>query len=263
MPQFLVILACVLAIAYWEYIVITIIAIAALIGLVCFLEWLSTKSKQKRQRLEPLKDNESLRQRIETRFKQTCGDKIDGLAEIRRRRGDWRHELNPLIEKRLLPTLSDEQCAYVREIQAGNAGDPFQYIIFCRAEALQRESAEIGASVRNRYHPSHMTPREFEQWCCDMLTQQGWQANVLGGSGDQGADVIAKKDGYVLVLQCKYYNTPVGNTAVQEVYAAKTFYEASRAAVITNSTYTKGCKALANKINVDLLVADELNNIFP
>lgn len=76
---------------------------------------------------------------------------------------------------------------------------------------------------------------------------------VSGKSGDYGADVMAR-DLLLrkIVVQCKCYNGRVGVGAVQEIHAAKTFYDAQRAAVATNSKFTKAARELAYKLNVEL-----------
>ena len=74
----------------------------------------------------------------------------------------------------------------------------------------------------------------------------------IGKSGDYGADVIAR--GFLftkIVVQCKCYSKPVGIKAIQEAYAAKCYYGASRAAVATNSTFTKQAKRLAQACHVE------------
>ena len=74
-----------------------------------------------------------------------------------------------------------------------------------------------------------------------------------GKSGDFGADVIAR--GFLfskIVVQCKDYSKPVGVKAVQEAYAAKRFYRASRAAVAARGTFTKSAKLLAKRCGVEL-----------
>lgn len=74
-----------------------------------------------------------------------------------------------------------------------------------------------------------------------------------GKSGDYGADVIAR--GFLLrkiVVQCKDYRNPVGVKAVQEAFAAKRFYRASRAAVASSTTFTKSARILAKRCGVEL-----------
>jgi restriction system protein len=106
-----------------------------------------------------------------------------------------------------------------------------------------------------------VTPDEFEQACANLLNNFGWQAQKTKASGDQGADVIAHKDDVKIVIQCKLYGQPVGNSAVQEAHAAKSHYDADIAAVVTNQTYTKSAKQLANTTGVLLLHYDDLPKI--
>lgn len=98
-----------------------------------------------------------------------------------------------------------------------------------------------------------MTPIEFEEHCKTLLLNAGWKALTTSGSGDQGADVIAEVNNRRLVVQCKYYSQPVGNSAVQEVVAARLFYSAHLAAVVSNAPFTKSAQELAKKSNVTLL----------
>jgi restriction system protein len=91
-----------------------------------------------------------------------------------------------------------------------------------------------------------------------IFKKYNWDVHLTKASGDQGADVVAKLNGLKIVLQCKYYSQPVGNKAVQEVYAAKDFYGANIAAVVTNSSYTKSAKQLAHSLKVILFHHDDL-----
>jgi hypothetical protein len=101
-------------------------------------------------------------------------------------------------------------------------------------------------------------PLEFERWCAEQLKSQGWDARTTKGSGDQGADVIAERDGLRVVLQCKLYGKAVGNKAVQEAYAAMQFEGAHLACVVTNAAYTTSARTLAKRTGVILLHQDDL-----
>lgn len=107
-----------------------------------------------------------------------------------------------------------------------------------------------------------ITPTEFEIAVAEKLKGMGWEATVTKGSGDQGADVVARRNSKAVVLQCKYYGRPVGNKAVQEITAARDFYSANAAYVVTNSSYTKAAEELANATNVQLLHFVELAKHF-
>ncbi len=102
-----------------------------------------------------------------------------------------------------------------------------------------------------------MEGHEFESYCAKVLKKNGFRSiQVTQGSSDYGADIIAKKHGRKWVVQCKRYSTVVGSTPVQEISAAMQYYNAKKAAVITNSTFTANAKRLA-KANGILLIDGE------
>ncbi len=103
---------------------------------------------------------------------------------------------------------------------------------------------------------------EFEHWVAENLNQFGWDAKATSGSGDQGIDVIATKDGKTVGLQCKLFSSPVGNKAVQEAHAGKTFHQMDVVGVISNASYTKSAKALATDTGVKLLSHHDIPNLY-
>ena len=98
-----------------------------------------------------------------------------------------------------------------------------------------------------------LDPIGFEQYCAEVLSRHGWKARSTQGSGDQGIDVIAEKNGQRVVIQCKLYSKPVGNGAVQEIIAGKAFESADIACVVSNQSYTKSAHQLATATGVHLL----------
>lgn len=96
-----------------------------------------------------------------------------------------------------------------------------------------------------------MDGHEFERFCADLLRKVGFsEVTVTPGSGDQGVDVLATKDGIKYAIQCKNYSSALGNTPVQEVTAGKQFYGCHVGVVMTNSTFTPGAIQLATATNV-------------
>lgn len=94
---------------------------------------------------------------------------------------------------------------------------------------------------------------EFEAYVADVLRDNGFKrVEVTKGSGDQGADVLAERNGISYAIQCKNYEGAVGNFAVQEAYAAAQFYRCDRAAVICPGEFTRGAKELAEATGVTL-----------
>ena len=94
---------------------------------------------------------------------------------------------------------------------------------------------------------------QFEHRCAELLRYRGFhKVTVTKGSGDQGIDILAQKNGLKYGIQCKYYSHPVGNKAIQEAYAGADFYDCDAAMVMTNSTFTRQARELADKLGVEL-----------
>ncbi len=85
---------------------------------------------------------------------------------------------------------------------------------------------------------------------------------LVGGAGDQGADVVGERDGHVWVVQAKFRSTGqlVGADAIAEVTTAIDRYRADRAAVATNSGYTADAVDRARRISTDIGLAVQLWN---
>lgn len=93
-----------------------------------------------------------------------------------------------------------------------------------------------------------MEGHDFEYFCAQLLRNNGYQnVEVTQGSGDQGIDIIAYRDGIKYGIQCKCYSSDIGNKAVQEVYAGKTYYACHIGVVLTNRYFTKSAVELAEK----------------
>lgn len=107
-----------------------------------------------------------------------------------------------------------------------------------------------------------MEGHDFERWCADLLEKNGFtDVEVTKGSGDQGVDVLAVKDGIRYAFQCKCYSSDLGNTPVQEVHAGKAMYHCQVGVVMTNRHFTAGAKALAEATGVLLWDRDTLEQM--
>lgn len=97
-----------------------------------------------------------------------------------------------------------------------------------------------------------MSGTQFEVFIADLFRAMGHNAQVLGGSGDQGVDVIVDYKGERVAVQCKNYSKAVGNKPVQEVYAGSRFYGCNNAWVVAPAGFTKGAVELARRVGVTL-----------
>lgn len=112
----------------------------------------------------------------------------------------------------------------------------------------------------NQY--DYMEGHDFEYFCAELLRKNGFSnVEVTQGSGDQGIDILATKDGIKYGIQCKCYSSDIGNKAVQEVFSGKTFYNCHVGVVLTNRYFTSSAKELAEKNGVLLWDRDKLNEM--
>jgi len=93
----------------------------------------------------------------------------------------------------------------------------------------------------------------FEHACAAILEKCGWSVSMTRATGDQGVDLLAKKEDAIVAIQCKNTAQPVGNTAVQEVFAGRAYYEATAAVVVSRVGFTPSAIQLANRLAVFLV----------
>ena len=96
-----------------------------------------------------------------------------------------------------------------------------------------------------------MEGRDFEYFCADLLEKRGFlDVEVTKGSGDNGVDILAEKDGVTYAIQCKRYDEPVGVKAVQEAYAGRDYYDRMVGVVMSNQYFTKNAADMARKLKI-------------
>lgn len=103
-----------------------------------------------------------------------------------------------------------------------------------------------------------MNGHEFEHWVAAKMRFYGWDAKVTQGSGDQGLDIIAIKSGQMIGIQCKRFTGSVGNGAVQEAHAGRSYHGVKKTAVLTTGQYTRSAKDLSLRTGVVLLEVKDI-----
>jgi restriction system protein len=198
------------------------------------------------------------RERAQARFDRVVADYLPVLRRKQRQlvrvddygvvdRSRWERELGYVIDRVVLPALPETDAALVRE-------------------RLERYRTRLEAAVSaDRPDPAAearfervRTGREFEEFCAQELQRSGWRVQLTAISRDQGADLVAERDGERLAVQCKLLARPIGNYAVQEVVAARAHQHADRALVVSNQRFTASCVELAATNRVELLHWSEL-----
>jgi len=105
--------------------------------------------------------------------------------------------------------------------------------------------------------------REFEDLVGEAYRRQGYAVTETGGGGaDGGVDLILKRNGEKLLVQCKHWkNDKVGVKVVRELYGIVAAESASGGIVISSGTFTQEAKDFARDKPIDLLDGSLLLNL--
>ena len=162
---------------------------------------------------------------------------------------DWRKEQKRFFERHIAPAFGGEfRMKYLSSWQTFPMLDR-------SVDAYETERTLPPVSLATT------DPKAYEEAVAQALATMGWDCRTTRSTGDQGADVIACKEGVKVIVQCKLYSNPVGNKAVQEVHAAVAYEAAQAGAVVTNATFTKSARMLAESTGILLLHHSELDTL--
>ena len=129
-------------------------------------------------------------------------------------------------------------------------------VLFIHFKRAQREKQKLRAL--NLIDTDYMDGLAFEKYVAELLKSQGYTKVTLTERYDYGIDIIALKDGIRWGVQVKRYSNMVKAEAVRQVVTALNKYNCQRSMVVTNSTFSRPAKVLADSNDCVLIGKDEL-----
>lgn len=139
------------------------------------------------------------------------------------------------------------------------AGTVFAVSALCYAahrKRMRRRVLQTGMATVDR-----MSGIEFESFLKSHFEALGYHVATTPKTGDYGADLVLARGREKIVLQAKRYAGKIGIAAIQQIVAAKSYYGAEKAMVVTNSFFTKNAAALARKNGVELWDRNKLQKV--
>jgi len=101
-----------------------------------------------------------------------------------------------------------------------------------------------------------MSPFDFEDFVANLFNTIGYETEVTKKTGDYGIDVIAKKEGEIMAIQCKKYQegNHVSNREVQRLLGSMQLKDlkANKGILITTSDFTKQAYFQAEDTPIEL-----------
>jgi HJR/Mrr/RecB family endonuclease len=131
-------------------------------------------------------------------------------------------------------------------------GIPYASSLTNILSSIQQNKIQKETVLLQKKPINQMSWQQFEllvQW---YFEKQGYNVQKTKKSHDQGADLILKRNNERVVVQIKKQKKTTGNKAVQEVHAARGYYQANRAIVISTSKYSRYALQLASRLGVEL-----------
>jgi restriction system protein len=103
-----------------------------------------------------------------------------------------------------------------------------------------------------------LEPDQFEELVAHLLEKSGWHAQVAGGTGDEGIDIILHYRGRLAVCQCKRYRGTVSSRVLRELYGAMMHAGAHEAFLVTSGTISQPGEDWAKGKPIHLIDGPEL-----
>ena len=106
---------------------------------------------------------------------------------------------------------------------------------------------------------------QFEEYISNLFRKLGFAVEATDYSNDGGIDLIATYEKPIFsgkyIIQCKNWNTPVGQPAVRDLYGVVMDQRANKGILITPSDYTQQAYDFAKGKNIELINGSALRRI--
>jgi HJR/Mrr/RecB family endonuclease len=98
----------------------------------------------------------------------------------------------------------------------------------------------------------------FENELAALYRKLGYGVETTKATGDQGIDLILRKNGATVLVQCKGHSRPIGVGAIRDLYGTLMHHKADRAVLACPVGFTQGVIDFVQGKPIDLISAREL-----
>ena len=109
-----------------------------------------------------------------------------------------------------------------------------------------------------REHWMSLSGTEFERELETLYRSLGYRVESTPSSGDQGVDLVLRKDGKTTVVQCKSHQSPVGPAIARELFGSLVHFGADNAILACTGGFTRGVKEFVRGKPIALISASDL-----
>ena len=98
----------------------------------------------------------------------------------------------------------------------------------------------------------------FERAVAAVYTSLGYEAAVSREGGDGGIDIVLKKNGERIAVQCKAHNNPVAPAVARDLYGTMVARGYSKGILVSKTGFTKGVYEFIGGKNIELVDLDDI-----
>ena len=99
---------------------------------------------------------------------------------------------------------------------------------------------------------------EFERDMAALCRRLGYSVETTPASGDEGVDLVLRRKGKKIVVQCKSHQSPVGPAVVRELYGSMVAAKADKAVLACTGGFTSGVINFVRGKPIELISASGL-----
>ena len=125
-----------------------------------------------------------------------------------------------------------------------------------RVERLHRQAKRADLKLAQL---ASLTPEGFEEFVAEVFEAMGYEVEVMGGTGDEGADLLVRRKGQLGVVQCKYHKKGiVGSPELQKFLGTVHHTRSHKGFFVTTRTFSLAAERFVAEHPIELIDGSRL-----
>ncbi|MGO9921670.1 MAG: restriction endonuclease [Isosphaeraceae bacterium] len=121
-------------------------------------------------------------------------------------------------------------------------------------EQVERKYLQARRAEAKLAQLSALDAPAFEEFVAELFEASGYDVEIVGGSGDEGADLLLRRrDGLVAVVQCKFHKGVVGSPLLQKFLGTIHHTRSHKGFFVTTSTFSLAAEKFAAENPIELI----------
>ncbi len=121
-------------------------------------------------------------------------------------------------------------------------------------EQMERKYVQARRAEAKLAQLTALNPEAFEEFVAELFEALGYDVEVVGGSGDEGADLLLRRrDGLAAVVQCKFHKGVVGSPLLQKFLGTIHHTKSHKGFFVTTSTFSLAAEKFAAENPIELI----------